>query len=271
MTNANDVIARFRTQLDTVRPATGGVSADTIEAEVVALMPLLIEISIDERAGEEFESFSFREVLTVVTLLGRRLALLDLTPTSAVTIVDAALDATRGDGVPPTPAFDRHARGAALAGFVRGREERERAECDTRNQLPVAPLRIDGSSFALVVSGVHEPEVLGEYVDALGRAILDANASVGIVELSQLGEPNRDRARAIFAAEEVVRMLGGRCIFSGVDSRWEAAAQDAHIDLSMLHVTSTFSEALQATRVATSEAKSRPPFAWRALFERLRR
>jgi hypothetical protein len=271
VTDANAAIARFRAQLEVARPPTGGVPDEVIETEVAPVLPLLAELPIEDRAGEDFESFRFREALTVMTLLGRRLALLDLTPTAAVAVVEATLDATRAEGEPPTPSFDRYARVAVLEGFVRGREERVEASAASRASHRVRPLRIDDDVFALVVSGVHEPETLGEYVDALGRAMLDADASVGIVDLSQLGEPSRDRARAVFAADEVVRMLGARCIFSGVDARWTAAAHDAHVDLSLLEVSPAFAHALQASRAPATEEKGDQSSPWRALLERLKR
>jgi len=272
VTDSNAAIARFRAQLDALRPPTGGVSTDVLQTEVLPVLPLLAELTIDERVGPDLESFSFREAFTVLTLFGRRLALLDLTPSSAIAVVEAALDATKRQGEPPTPAFDRHARVAALEGFVRGREERVAADADVRARTSVRPLRIDGHTFALIVSGVHEPEALGDYVDALGRAMLDADASVGIVDLSQLGEPTRDRARVVFAAEEVLRMLGSRCIFSGVDSGWEAAAISAHVDMTLLHVTPRFADALDAANVVHEQPDDqRRGSPWRSIFLRLRR
>ena len=249
----------------------GGVSPEVIETEVLPVLPLLLELPIEDRAGQDFESFRFREVMTVLTLFGRRLALLDLTPTSAVAIVEAALDATRASEDPPTPEFNRHARVAAVEGFVRGREERVATNAERRASAPIQPLRIDANTYALVVSGVHEPEAIGEYVDALGRAMLEGDASIGIVDLSQLGEPSRDRARAIFAADEVVRMLGGRCIFSGVDAGWTASANAAHVDLSLVQLTARFGEALDAARRIHEETSKPESSSWRTLIERLRR
>jgi hypothetical protein len=271
VTDANAAIARFRAKLDAVKPPTGGLPATVIETEVLPVLPLLAELSIDERVGEDFESFSFREALTVLTLFGRRLALLDLTPTAAVAVVEAALEAARNIDDPPTRAFDSHARVAALEGFVRGREERVDENASVLARASVRPLRVDSEIFALVVSGVHEPEALSDFVDALGRAVLDADASIAVVDLSQLGEPNRDRARAIFAADEVLRMLGARCIFSGVDERWEAAATEAHVELSLLDVVRRFSDALDEARTTRVDAEKERGTRWRRLLKRLRR
>jgi hypothetical protein len=271
VTDADAAISRFRARLDAARPPTGGVPANVIETEVLPVLPLLSELAVEERVDGDFESFRFREALTVLTLFGRRLALLDLTPTSAAAVVDAALTATKGEGDPPTPAFDRYARVAAFEGFVRGREERVQTDADQRAGRFVRPLRVDADTVALIVSGVHDAEALSEFVDALGRAVLDADASVAIVDLSQLGEPDRDRARALFAADEVVRMLGGRCVFSGVRNDWEVAAAEGNVDLSLLHVTARLSDALEAARSGAPADDEHRRASWRSLLGRLRR
>jgi hypothetical protein len=247
------------------------VARFVIEKEVAPVLPLLCELSFEERAGHDFEAFALRECFTVLTLLGRRLALLDLTPTGAISIVDLTLSATSVGDERKTAGFRRRARTAAVEGFVMGREERVSENAQTRAALPVRPLRVDASTFALIVSGVHDANELGEYVDALGRAMLEADASVAIVDLTQLGEPNRDRARAIFSAEEVTRMLGAVCIFSGVDTRWRAAASDARIHVDELNVDANFAKALSSAQTFAARAQSADNPKWKALLDRLRR
>lgn len=271
MTDAPSVPERFRRLLDDARPPTGGVRLSAVAAEVAPLLPLLAELPVEERARGDFESFEFRECFTFLTLLGRRLALLDLTPTAALQVVDLALSSIDSGEQPATDAFQSRARTAVAEGFVRGREERVAEEADARASQPVRPLRIDQDTFALIVSGVHEPSALSEYVDALGRAMLDADASVAIVDLSQLGEPSRDRARAIFGAEEVARMLGSACVFSGIDPRWRRAAADAHVHLEELEVVATLATALEKARTFVGDAAADANPKWRALLDRLRR
>lgn len=271
MNDASSASERFRVLLDEGRPPTGGTGLGAIAAEVAPVLPFLTEIPAEERARGSFESFQFRECFTVLTLLGRRLALLDLTPTAAVQVVDLALRAIDDGDEPTTDAFRRCARTAAIEGFVRGREERVAENAEVRASRPVRPLLLDHGTFGLIISGVHEPSALSEHVDALGRAMLDANGAVGIVDLSQLGEPNKDRARAIFGAEEVTRMLGGTCIFSGVDPRWRAAAADAHIHLEELQVVPTLANALEQARMVVRQTEAAASPKWRALLDRLRR
>jgi hypothetical protein len=247
------------------------VTLAEIVAEVAPVLPLLAELPAEQRRCGDYESFEFRECFTVLTLLGRRLALLDLTPTTAVRVVQLAVSSVDGSGESREGAFGQHAVAAAVEGFVLGREERVAQLAQDRAAKPLKPLRIDDVAFALVLSGVHEPSVLSDCVDALGRAMLDADIEVAIVDLTQLGEPNRERAAAAFAADEVTKMLGGTCFFSGVDFRWKAAAADARIPLDAMRVVPNLAEAIAAARKASAIPGKRADLKWRTLLDRLRR
>ena len=257
--------------LEEARPPTGGVAFDDIAVEVAPLFPLLGELPAAERMGGDYESFEFRECFAVLTLLGRRLALLDLTPSAALQIVRLAL---RSVGLPSESlarGFSEPAVAAAVEGFVLGREERVAQTAESRAAKRLKPLRIDDAVFALIVSGTHDPSTLSECVDALGRAMLNVDVQIAIVDLTQLGEPNGERAAAVFAADEVTRMLGGVCFFAGVDARWAAAAADARIPLEVMHTTSNLAEALAAARRTTESATGGGGAKWRALLDRFRR
>jgi hypothetical protein len=258
-------VGRFEAFLEDVQPATGGVPYATLAAEVSPLLPLLSELPYHERASGDYESFGFRECFAVLTLLGRRLALLDLTPTAAIQSVLLALRSIEGAENSSPEAFTQSAVGAAMEGFVLGREERVAQSAEARAAKPLRPLRIDDDVFALIVSGVHEPAVLSECVDALGRAMLSADVELAVVDVSQLGEPNRERATAVFAADEITRMLGGACFFAGVDARWRAAAEDARIPLDTLQFTADLRSALDAARSLAAQADAATKPKWRAL------
>jgi hypothetical protein len=265
------VTERFQASLEAVRPATGGVPLEDLLAEFTPLLPLLAELPAAKRVAGDFESFEFRECLTVLTLVGRRLALLDLTPTSAMRVTRLALQSVDPSNQAGVERFAEHALAAAVEGFVLGREERVSQVAMERAASCLEPLRIDGSIFALVISGAHEPAVLSDCVDALGRAMLEADVEVAIVDLTQLGEPNRERAIAVFAADEIAKMLGGHCVFTGVDPRWRAAATDARIPLDAMEIASNLADALAAARNFADRAAKEGTPSWRARLSRLLR
>jgi len=253
-------------------PPTGGLAREDLAAEVAPVLPLLSELPTIERASGDYESFQFRECLTVLSLLGRRLALLDLTPTAALRVVRLALNSVEEGEQPPSEGFEQRAVSAALEGFVLGREERVAQIAETIASKALTPLRIDEAAFALIISGTHEPAALSQCVDALGRAMLHADVEVAIVDLTQLAEPSRERATAVFAADEITRMLGGVCWFTGVDARWRAAAVDARIPLDAMHVVPNLARALELVRgEPATRAAENPRFDWRALLRRFRR
>lgn len=271
MSDEESAAERLRGLLDDARLPAGGISVSQLADETAPVLSLLSELPANERVAGDYGSFEFRECFTVLTLLGRRLALLDLTPTTAIQIVHLALQAVDGSGGAPGEKLVQRAVAAAMEGFVMGREERVALTCEERAAKPITPLRLDERVFALIVSGAHEPSVLSESVDALGRAMLDANVDAAVVDLTQLGEPNGERAAAIFGADEVTRMLGGVCFFAGVDSRWREAAADARIELHGLHIARSLAEALESACDTTQRsAKARRP-KWQMLLDRFRR
>ena len=270
MNQGESATDRLRALLEEAKPPTGGVAYEQLAAEASPLLPLLGELPVDERARGDYESFGFRECFAVLTLLGRRLALLDLTPTAAIQIVRLALRCVDGAEEVATGRFAQQAVAAAVEGFVLGREERVAQTADERAAKPLRPLRIDETAFALIASGAHEPAALSECVDALGRAMLNADVEICIVDLTQLGEPSRERATAVFAADEIARMLGGVCFFSGVDSRWRAAAEDARISLDACQIVPDLAAALAAAQLMSRGASDVAKPKWRALLDRLR-
>ncbi|HSN82955.1 MAG TPA: hypothetical protein VLS88_10285 [Polyangiales bacterium] len=269
MTERAAVIERFEALLEQTRPAIGRVTLQEIARETAPVLPLLEELPEADQARWDLDSFAFRECFTVLTLLGRRLALLDLTPTAALQVVELALRATNGSDGRWGETFARRAVAAVVEGFVMGREERVAEVAEERAADPLKPLRIEEGVVALLVSGVHDPEVLAECVDALGRMMLETGAENAIVDFTQLGEPNAARASAVLSADEVARMLGGVCFFSGLDANWRAAAAKANIELNELHVVHGIADALASIRARERPAtRGAAPFSWRALLRR---
>ncbi len=269
MIDADAAAARFEALLEHHRPPTGGVGLDEILKQAVPVLPLLCELAADDREDADFQSFEYRELSTGLTLLGRRLGLLDLTPSGALQVVQLTLRAVDPAAEATPQAFEAHAIGAAVEGFVLGREERVEEIAHARAADPVTPLRVDDDVLALIVTGVHDPNAIGAFVDELGRAMLDADARVSIVDLSQLGAPTPDRAAAIFAADEVTRMLGATCIFCGIDDAWRRAAEGARIAFDTIEIAPRFSDAIAVARAQIDRADRPAARGWRALLGRL--
>ncbi len=256
-------IERFIQLLEAGEVAIGNTSPREIAALSAPVVPVLDELSEADRAGD-LTSFAFRECFSALTFLGRRLALLDLTATSALQIAEITLHASRHQG---PERFSRRALAAVVEGFVMGREERVAENAQERAARSLRPIRLDARVVGLLVSGAHDALVLSRCVDALGQAMLDLDAETAIVDLSQLGEPDRERAAAIFSAEQVARMLGGICLFSGVDANWRRAATEAHLAWEELTLFDHVADALEAARATAQETKRSGP-RWRTWLRR---
>ncbi len=270
MTSLDPLRIRLHELIEEARPPTGGIPLAEVTAQTAPVLPLLVELpGADAERAKDFESFDFRECLTVLTLLGRRLALLDLTPSAAVCVVQAVLRVALEAREQDQWGFCHRAIAAAVEGFVLGREERVAQQHAERAAACLRPLQIAEHTWALFPSGEHDAETLTGCIDALGRAMLDTDARIALVDLSQLGPPERDTAIALFSVDETVRMLGGTCVLCGVDTRWRRVAAEAHIDLSHLFVAESLVDGL---RTALGLAKGRGPRIgpWRAVVNRLR-
>ena len=270
MTALDPLRIRLRELIEEARPPTGGISLTEVAAQTAPVLPLLIELpKADTAALQDFEDFEFRECLTVLTLLGRRLALLDLTPSAAVCVVQLALRAALEAREQDDWDFCDRAVAAAVEGFVLGREERVAQQHGARAAACLRPLQIEPQIWALIPSGEHDAEALTKCVDALGRAILESGATVALVDVTQLRRGDRDTVIALFSADETLRMLGGSCLFCGLDENWRAAAREAHIDLSDLLIAESLGEGLRmAARLARPRGLRTGAF--RAFVDRLR-
>jgi hypothetical protein len=247
------------------------VAFGEIVREAAPVLPLLCELPPEQRARGDFDSFEYRECFTVLTLLGRRLALLDLTPSGAFQVVQLLLRAVDESDGASAGGFAERAIGAAFEGFVIGREERVDQTWQARSAKTIAPLQVADRVLALTVTGVHEPAVLSEHVDALGRKMLDADADVAIVDLSQLGEPSSERAAAIFSADEMARMLGAVCIFAGIEPHWRAQAESARIALDTMEIVPSFAAAILHAEELRKRRVEPGTRRWRSLLGQLGR
>lgn len=269
MSEGAAAIERFRALLEEARPATGGIPLSAVGSHTTAVLALLDALPVSSAGRDDLASFAFREFLTALASWGRRLALLDLTPTSALQIVKLVLQATARDDRYPSDAFERQASAAAIEGFVMGREERVLELAQKRAARPLRPVPLQRGVLGLLLTGVHEPPVLSECIEALGRSMLDTGAEIAIVDFSQLGEPSPERAAAMFAADDVTRMLGSICFFTGLDWHWREVAERSRIPLETLRILPTVADALRAAHDPTSGAGPRI-HPWRSLWRRIR-
>ncbi len=169
-------------------------------------------------AGESREAdelaLSHHESLAMTQLLGRRVAELGATPTTATALVPELLRLVRAE-VPVPERLDRQLVSVFAEGYARGREDRLTTEA-TQARVEAAPIVLVAERcYALFIRGPLEADAVTELTERFGRVLFKADARAAIVDVA--GFPDDDE-RPVFAAltvDETAKMLGARCVFVG--------------------------------------------------------
>ncbi len=204
-----------------------------------------LAFALDQNAQDDLSRIEHHEGLAMVTLLGRRAGALGATPTAAIHLVPAIVRALEAGGRTVPEELSRPLTAMCFEGYVAAREEMLRVAQAAATVDNAAIVRIVPRCLALVLSGEHEPEVLSEVVERLGRLMLKHDAAAAVVDISRLEGPTKERAAEIFGAHGAARMLGATCVFAGASDDWLGAARDARVDLEMLTLEATFNDALK--------------------------
>lgn len=232
--------------------------ADALAIEARPVAEALLEgLSSAERV--DAEANELREAIALASLLGRKAGDLDLTPTGALEVAPALVAAVAGEGHAEASELEPTLRAVCLEGYVAAREERleERAARRAAEAIPVVELV--PRCIVVLPSGLQSAEELERLADDVGRRLLDRDARACLVHAAGLREPDRERASQLFALQATCRMLGVRCVFSGVGPAWREAAEEAHLDLTDLHLAPTLSAGLGAALEACGyELRERP-------------
>ncbi|MEM9863230.1 MAG: hypothetical protein AAF938_16665 [Myxococcota bacterium] len=240
-------LERFRERFDelVIFDSDRAIADELANEARPAIESLVMALSIGR--ADDVESLSHHEGVAMVTLLGRRAAILGVTPSGADRVMRALRRAF--DDVElsvPESAIDALSLGS-LEGFVRGYEERLRdaVETEVESQL-VARALVPGVLY-LPLHGPIGAEALGRAGESLGRAMHRADASAAIVDLNGLHPKERRIVAAVASADEGARMLGASLHFAGVNGEWANAFKALEPHVLRLHETlqAAFESALE--------------------------
>jgi hypothetical protein len=201
--------------------------------------------ALDQNAHGDLSRIEHHEGLAMVTLLGRRAGALGATPTAAIHLVPAIVRALDASGRKVPEALVRPLTAMCFEGYVAAREDAIESAQASAAIDNAAIVRFVPRGLLLILSGEHQPEVLSEIVERLGRQMLKHDAAAAVVDLTGLEGPNEERAIEVFGAHSAARMLGATCIFVGATDAWLAAARAARVDVDMLTCDETFDDALR--------------------------
>lgn len=215
-------------------PSAGALRRE-LEAESAPVLETLLGAVSEGNASEEHEAHA------LATLFGRRVATLAQSPTTALSSLDAIVEATALAGVAVPAPLATSMRAAAMEGFMAAVDERARTEMVERAGQSLVPVIASPKVVLLVVAGCDDAEAIAQALARLGRAALDADAKACLVHASFAREPERDVALEIAAFDASARMIGARAIFSGTPVALHALAAHAPA----LTLASTFEDALR--------------------------
>lgn len=197
---------------------------------------------------EEPTSLEHHEAIAMTSLLGRRVAVLGVTPSSARRVLPALLAAFAETENPVPGSLGETLGDAFFEGYVRGGLERREDERLAAAAEAQPTLDLGDGLLALVLVGEHDPERLMERVEEFGRELFRREARACIVDLSGMGRPSRALAHVVFGVDASARMLGLRVRFTGVDELWRELLVDVAGDPELIAVEPSFGAALAASR-----------------------
>ncbi len=240
---AEDALARFRASAVSALPLRAAL-ADELAAEARPAVHALLFATSSDRMGD-LESLEHHETLAMVTLLGRKLALLGGTPTAALRLTRTLLAAVRDTGWGVPPSLDEPLATVAVEGYVRGREERLRTDAakDAVDRIPIVALA--EGCLAVFPRGDYDPDRLEPAMDGLGRRLFREEATVCLVVLDGLEGLSPAAARALLSIDESARTLGATAIFSGVTTSFLEAAERAGVDVANLVLVADAAEGVR--------------------------
>lgn len=186
-----------------------------------------------------------REALALVSLLGRRAGDLEVTPSAALALAPALVSAAQAEVDAELSALATPIAELLLEGYVMAREDRLR-ERGARTLADAVPI-LEAAPGCLVFApgGEQAPEELERVGEELGRRLLARDAKACLVDAAGL-TPSAGVARPLFAVHVTARMLGARCLFSGLDdARWAAPCREAGLTLAELERVERFADGLR--------------------------
>ncbi|HBQ11155.1 MAG TPA: hypothetical protein DEF51_08250 [Myxococcales bacterium] len=168
-----------------------------------------------------------------------------MTPSAALALAPAIVAAASAESDASLDPIAGPIAELTLEGFVMAREDRLREDGARALAGAIPIVEAAPGCVVMIAGGAQSAEELERVVEELGRRLLNRDAKACLVDASEL-PPSPELARPLFAAHVSARMLGTRCLFTGLDdARWASPAREAGLTLGELERVDRFAEGLR--------------------------
>ncbi|MBI2895714.1 MAG: hypothetical protein HYY06_19310 [Deltaproteobacteria bacterium] len=242
-TDPTDVATRWKVaHLKACAFAPDREAVGVVHGESGAILEAL-GVASSGSAPDDLSDFSHREVIGLVVARSRQMAALGVTPGAAAAYVPTLASAL-GVGL---EARLQGLLAVAMEAYVLARDERvvREAQDVLTERTPV--IRIGDGLVACFLMGNPEPERVTRIVERLEREAFRAEARAILVDLGNM-QTDPEALSAAFGADEGAKMLGVRCVFTGVDERVRRAIAEAGLRIDGLEVAASFEGGLDLLR-----------------------
>lgn len=208
---------------------------------------------------------ALHESYALLTLLGRRAALLGATPGAALAIVDAVRAGLCAVGVEVTAEVASELSLVVVEGYCAARDElvtRELREAAARSQVAV---RLGPRCVAVYLAGRHLESDLWPQLERLARGLLHEDTKSCLLDVSRLEvQHDPDVARALGRFCALAGSLGVSTVISGADRALEEQFTRYRLSSETLCFSDDYDRA-QALALATAGLQLKPRRRWARL------
>lgn len=137
-------------------------------------------------------------------------------------------------------------------------EERARAQAQRIAELSTPLIPLDGRTLLMPLIGALDSERARQMLEVLLTGVRDRRARTVILDVTGVPELDQDAAEALRACAAGLRLLGARCLLTGVRPAVAGALVELGVGLDAAEIHATLERGLAAAQVTTAAARAGP-------------
>lgn len=162
------------------------------------------------------------EAFALSTLLARTCALLGATPSAALALAEAQVEALCAVGIAVDAALARSLSVITLEGYCAARDERTAQQLRRAAASAQLAIRLAPQCLAIHLSGDHDEADLSPVLDEIARALLRDDVQACLIDVRRLDLQHDEIARLVAGLCATATSLGARVFMVGASPRLRA-------------------------------------------------